>query len=162
MVGTATFSECGTYRYDLSRTWGPGQSALFIMLNPSTATADVLDPTVRRCVGFSRAWGRGGVVILNIFALRSTDPRALKTHPDPVGPENDATIARYVTDEAYDPVVAAWGVHGTLNGRSAKVAALIEAAAPWKLKCLGTTKDGHPKHPLYLAADTKPELFFHS
>lgn len=149
MVGTATFSECGTYRYDLTRTWDSGPRALFIMLNPSTATAEVLDPTVRRCLGFSRAWGMGSLVVLNLFALRSTDPKALLTHPDPVGPENDATIRRYVEAQGDMPVVAAWGVHGTLGERDEQVRQLVADAGVTVL-CLGRTRGGHPRHPLYL------------
>lgn len=153
---TATFSPCRTYRYALTRRWACWPLAAFVMLNPSTADAFVLDPTVRRCVNFAHRWGAGGVLILNLFALRSTDPKALYSHPDPVGPVNDAVIAERLSSDKCGPpvaVVAAWGVHGVLNGRAGQVATLLRA---WGVEpvCLGVTKGGHPRHPLYVRGDT--------
>lgn len=163
---TATFSACRRYRYTLTRVWDPSvQKAAFIMVNPSTADAFQLDPTLRRCKAFAESWGFGGLVVLNIFALRSTDPRALYDHSDPVGPANDLVIAsRWPVTEplqfgpdvpAIGLVIAAWGVHGVLNGRGAQVAEMLRARGV-NLMCLGTTKDGHPRHPLYLPASAQP------
>ena len=150
---TATFSPCRTWRYALTRRWLDNtEGVAFLMLNPSTADAFMLDPTLRRCKSFATAWGYGAMLILNCFALRSTDPRGLKTHPDPVGPDNDAVITEWL-GRLSGPVIAAWGVHATYQGRAAQVAELVHAAGR-ELMCLGTTKDGHPRHPLYVPAAT--------
>lgn len=146
---SAVFSPCRSYRYALTRRWGTGaMSAAFVMLNPSTADAFTTDPTVRRCLGFARGWGASGLVVVNAFGLRATDPGDLYRHPDPVGPDNDMSIAEHLADVA-GPVVCAWGTHGALHGRGAEVAALLREIGVQPL-CLGTTKDGHPRHPLYL------------
>lgn len=155
---SATFSIDRTYRYELTRVWGEeGASAPrlvnFVMLNPSTADAFVLDPTNRRCVGFARDWGFDGFVTTNVFALRSTDPAGLRTVDDPVGSDNDTAIVRVAT--AADLVVAAWGVHATLGGREAAVVDLL-AAAGVELHALRVTKQGHPGHPLYVPAAAEP------
>lgn len=150
---TATFSPCRTWRYALTRTWNPDLAAtVWIMLNPSTADAFQLDPTIRRCVAFAKQWNTGGVVVLNLFGLRSTQPAALRAVDDPVGPDNDDMIAR---EAVGGRVVCAWGVHGRLYSRDRRVAALLHnnGVQPW---CLGTTKDGQPKHPLYVPGDTQP------
>lgn len=146
---TARFSPCRTWRYELWRRWGHAPVAAFIGLNPSTADETQDDPTIRRCIGFAKRWGYGGLVMLNLFAYRSTDPRGLKVAADPVGPENDETLLR-VTAEA-GCVIAAWGAHGALFGRDAAVRRLL---AHLTLDHLGLTKAGHPRHPLYLARST--------
>jgi len=145
---TAQISECGTYRYELTRRWSPdGDSIAFVMLNPSTADADQDDPTIRRCIGFAKSWGYSGLLVYNIFALRSTDPKALQRHPDPIGPENNETLRGIAP---HLEIVAAWGTWGWLNNRGRAVQKMLGD----RLLCLGTTKQGHPKHPLYLAAST--------
>lgn len=156
---TAMFSPCRTYRYALTRRWHTtGPSAVFVMLNPSTADAFVQDPTIRRCVGFARSWGAGGLIVLNVFALRSTDPKALYRHADPVGPANDDVIAETLTGDVVGPVVAAWGQHGDLNGRGELVAGLLRRHGVTPL-CLGLTKAGHPRHPLYVRGATTPVTY---
>jgi hypothetical protein len=144
------------YRYLLTHRWtpptDPAPNAVFILLNPSTATATTDDPTVRRCVRFARRERCGGLVILNLFAVRATDPRALARHPDPVGAHNDLFLRLYTSGHT-GPVIAGWGVHGDLGGRAATVTARLRAARV-ELVCLGTTTAGHPRHPLYLRADT--------
>lgn len=154
-AATAMFSPCRTYRYMLTRTWGAAAPAVFVMLNPSTADAFVPDPTVRRCQSFARAWGAGGLVVLNAFGLRSTDPAALRSHPDPVGPDNDAAIAAVLSwyDKCF--VVVAWGVHATLGGRNRAVLELLRVKGV-EPKCLAVTADGHPRHPLYLPKTSTP------
>ena len=145
----AIFSQCRKYRYVLRRRvgWGPS-TCLFIMLNPSTADEEQEDPTVRRCMDYVHRWGYGVLVVCNIFALRATDTAWLYRAPDPVGPENDA----YILDEGSraDCVVAAWGNHGALHGRSQAVRAFLSDVV---VKCLGTNRSGEPKHPLYIARD---------
>lgn len=152
-VGSATFSADRKYRYRLSRIFAerPGR-VCFLMLNPSTADAAITDPTVERCLRFARSWGAGAVEVVNLFGLRSTDPQALYQHPDPVGPDNDDAIAAAAT--CATTVVAAWGVHGALHGRGDEVAAALREAGV-RLMALGETKDGHPRHPLYLAGSTE-------
>lgn len=154
-LATATYDAAHVYRYRISRVWDPGRPrCVFVMLNPSTATAHVLDPTVTRCVKFARAWGCGALEVVNIFALRSTDPQGLYGHPDPVGPGNDRAIL--AAAGAAGLVVAAWGVHGELGGRAAHVRVLLDDAGV-ALHHLRLTKDGHPGHPLYLPGDSTPQ-----
>lgn len=149
----AVISACGKYRYRLGRTWDAAlRPACFVMLNPSTADATEDDPTIRRCIGFAKSWGCGGIVVVNLFAYRATDPKQLLKAADPVGPDNDEHIRAAVVE--CHPVVAAWGVHGVLRQRDGRVKWLLER---WGVlpKCLGKTKDGrHPRHPLYVRADT--------
>jgi hypothetical protein len=154
--GTARFSPCGRYRYVLTRTgFGGNGVTVFIGLNPSTATAETDDATIRRCVGFSKAWGSGWYVMLNLFAWRSTDPRALLKVEDPVGPDNDQAILDLVSGASR--VVAAWGSHAFLKSilpaRAAHVVGLLREAGV-DLQCLGVAQDGSPRHPLYLPADS--------
>jgi hypothetical protein len=154
---SARFSECRNYRYELRRVWGDGPLVNFIMLNPSTADEVNNDPTIERQCRRIRKWGlgHGGLVVTNIFAWRSTDPRVLKTLPDPVGPEND----RVITDVARDAglVICAWGTHGELLGRGKAVAHRLSAISP--LHYLKMSDSGHPWHPLYLSYDLKPQVW---
>jgi hypothetical protein len=146
----AEFSPCGEYRYALWRRLSMGERAVaFVGLNPSTADATMDDPTIRRCVGFARAWGFDWLYMLNLHAFRSTDPRVLATEIDPVGPGNWEALQR-LTQKA-DLVVAAWGAND-LHGAAVEYARRL-AALP-RTHCLGRTKGGSPKHPLYLAAAT--------
>lgn len=154
LAADATFSGCRRYRYVLERHWDDALPAvLFIGLNPSTADEQADDPTVRRCVRFAQDWGYGSLLLANLFALRSTDPKGLLDAADPVGRWNDRWLKRLESRASLS--VAAWGVHGTLRDRDRTVAARLV-----NLHCLGTTKDGHPRHPLYLRADTQPRPFF--
>lgn len=152
----ATFSACRTWRYVLDRHWKPHQPALLVvMLNPSTADETKDDPTIRRVRGFAEAWGYGGVRILNLFALRSTDPEQLRIARDPIGPDNDRHLAANIAQWASSglEILAAWGGHGNMRGRAFVVSRLVDEVE-WI--CLGTNADGTPKHPLYVKADTKP------
>jgi hypothetical protein len=150
----AVFSPDRMYRYVLSRRWAEGPRALIVIgLNPSTADEREDDPTIRRCIGFAKREGCSGLIMLNLFALRATDPMVMRAHPEPVGELNDQWIRDLATREAH-VVVAAWGVHGEHRGRGAEVAAKIP-----NLLCFGRTKGGHPRHPLYLRADTALEPF---
>ena len=147
MKSSAVISTNGSYRYALYRDWGPGPNVAFVMLNPSSADAEVDDPTVRRCIGFAEREGMGSLTVINLYALRSTDPRYLAAHIDPVGPDN-----QYWWDKALgvaDLIVAAWGVAG---GWDVPVTTPICEAEMIGWSCLGLTKDGYPKHPLYVPA----------
>ncbi|MSX95840.1 MAG: DUF1643 domain-containing protein [Actinobacteria bacterium] len=151
---TATFSADRKHRYLLTRGWDVSLPAVnFLMLNPSTADAFQLDPTNRRCVGFAQAWGYGSMVTTNIFAFRSTNPAGLRTAKDAVGPDNDEAILTAAKN--VDLVIAAWGTHGQLQGRGEVVRTML-CEAGVELHALKLTKAGHPGHPLYVAADTKP------
>ncbi|MDK3074221.1 DUF1643 domain-containing protein [Sedimentitalea sp. JM2-8] len=151
---TAVYSDCERYRYSLTRTWDPaGRRALFVMLNPSTATEVQNDPTVERCERRARTLGFGAFRVANIFAWRDTDPRAMRAAPEPVGPGNDAAIIEGVAWA--DQVIAAWGTHGEHLGRGAAVATLLRGSGG-PLFHLGLSKAGHPKHPLYIAYSQQP------
>jgi hypothetical protein len=141
-------SRARTYRYLLTRIWDPTMKpAVFVMLNPSTADAMDDDPTIRRCTSFARREGAGGLVVVNLFALCSTDPRALRHHPDPVGPVNDAFIRRATAGA--NTVIAAWGAAGVEHGRGTRVTETLRKGG-LQLQCLGQTSTGQPRHPLYL------------
>jgi len=152
---TAVYSDCERYRYSLTRVWDPdGARALFVMLNPSTATEVQNDPTVERCERRARALGFGAFQVTNIFAWRETDPHKMRKAADPVGPENDAAILEGATWA--DRVIAAWGSHGAHLDRGPQVEALLRKTGQ-PLFHLGLTKHGHPKHPLYIAYARQPE-----
>ncbi len=145
----AAFSDCGTYRYLLTRTWDASLDRItWIGLNPSVADTDQDDRTIGRIVDFSHRWGFGGLDMLNAFAFRSTFPVQMKAASDPVGPENDEYTRRYCA--APRVVVAAWGADGALRGRHGELVSLVP-----NLMCLRKTKHGYPWHPLYLPGDTR-------
>jgi hypothetical protein len=156
MVSLAKISPCGTYRYRLTRVWdGTKPRMVFIMLNPSTADAIDDDATIVRCINRARREGCGSIDVVNLFALRSTDPKALRTHPDPVGPENDYHLLSVLTMTPRF-VIAAWGANRFARPRAKHVQTLL--AAPLAeirrgLTCLAVNQDGSPKHPLYVRAD---------
>jgi len=152
---TAIYSPCERYRYALTRIWdAAGRRAMFVMLNPSTATEVQNDPTVERCERRARALGFGAFRVTNIFAWRDTDPRKMRAAGDPVGPGNDAAIR----DGAAwaDQIVCAWGTHGEHLGRGPAVEALLRGTGR-PLFHLGLTRHGHPRHPLYVGYATRPE-----
>lgn len=158
-LSSAVISECGTYRYRLTRQWTPTLPALgWVMLNPSTADNTVNDPTIRRCIAFAKAWGYGGIAVRNLYALRATSPKELATHPDPVGPGNDVALKHVAVTE---PVtVLAWGANAPAD-RAEMVTALLKMQSGvygTSLAVLGWTKSGAPRHPLYVRADTTPEF----
>jgi hypothetical protein len=123
------------------------------MLNPSTADAEKDDPTIRKVVGFSKRWGAGGLVVVNLFAYRSTDPKKLLKHYDPVGPGNDAAIERWSKGRR---VIAAWGANARVIGeRDQWVQDMALFDVPL-VECLKLSSDGYPWHPLYVPYDTEP------
>lgn len=155
MGAFALFSADRQHRYLLAREWGGGRTAVWLMLNPSTADAFQLDPTLRKCRGFAQRWGCGGMVILNAFAYRATDPKVMKAHDEPVGAANDATI-RAVAELLPDALwTIGWGVHGTHRARDGEVAGLLEGAGV-QAQTLLLTKDGHPGHPLLVPYAAEP------
>lgn len=178
---SAIFSPCRTWRYLLARDTGieprydqrtllaskrgmgkPKQlitTVAFIGLNPSTADETKNDPTVTRCIGYAKRWGFDRMVMLNAFAYRATNPKRLRQAADPIGPENPDYVFEYAT--AADLVVACWGANALWHPNPGYVSmhANLSAAlrvAGVELHALGFTKDGAPKHPLYLRKDLDP------
>ena len=160
MTRTASFSEDRIYRYTLERIWDPRKPyCQFVGLNCSTADETLDDPTVRRCIRFARDWEYGGLLMTNLFAFRATDPNVMKAHYSSLTPEerreqieeNFGHIRRVAEGAAL--VVCAWGVHGAFDDAGA----LLRKTMIDPVHHLGLTKEGHPRHPLYLRADQKPE-----
>jgi hypothetical protein len=156
MIKGAIIDETGKYRYQLWRIWDESKPVVvFIMLNPSTTDAEADDPTIRRCIGFAKTWGHGGIRVVNLFAYRATDPKELTKVMDPTGPDNHLHIISAINHNT-GIIIAAWGTNG--NQKHSKIIELLRFSH--EVHCLGKTKEGYPKHPLYIKADVKPELFF--
>lgn len=152
----AVFSACRTWRYSLWRRWDQSpqcQMVAFIGLNPSTADETADDPTIRRCIGFAKSFGFGGLYMLNAYAFRATDPNVMQAAADAVGSDND----RYLNlcSGVSQLVIACWGVHCTAE-REREVFSVVGKT----LWCLGVTKAGRPRHPLYLRSDVKPVVLW--
>lgn len=152
----AVFDEPGRkYRYRLWRIWNEDlKKVLFCMLNPSTASEFVDDPTITRCIGFAKDLGFGGLEVVNLYAVRATDPKDMLRDSDPIGLDNDLYITRARSE--CEMVIAAWGNFGGLD-RGKKVFDLLQQSGP--VHCLRTTASGAPSHPLYLPASLKPFEF---
>lgn len=151
----AEFSECKAYRYALWRIWQPkGPAMMMVGLNPSTADETKNDPTIRRCIAFAKREGFAGLYMLNLFALRSTDPANLKKWASPIGPKNDEALQYYSTK--CQRIVAAWGSHPMVKVRWEHVC----NAMGRQIDCFGITKEGFPRHPLYLRSDTPLVRFY--
>ena len=154
-VSGAHFSHCRVYRFALWRQWEVSEPyVLFVGLNPSTADENIDDPTIRRCKRFAIDWGYGGIVMANIFAFRATDPKEMLASDNPVGVGNDIWL-KYLAHRA-GMVICAWGAHGKYLNRDKQVCELLD---DYPLHCLGTTKGGQPRHPLYIKADQRPVEF---
>lgn len=154
----ATFSACGIFRYDLyrrivsPRDW----TITFVLLNPSTADAFEEDPTVRRCLGYAARWEYEHVWVVNLFALRATQPGYLRVANRPIGPGNDDAIDEAVADAHL--TILGWGMHGALLGRGYEVRdRLMRTRHARRIFCLRKTKSGEPSHPLYLPGDLEPQ-----
>jgi hypothetical protein len=140
----------GAYRYALWRNWDEHlPRVLFVLLNPSTADAVRDDRTVQCCIRFARSWSFGSLEIVNLFAFRATNPALLRTETDPIGPLNDSYIYETATRSAL--IVAGWGNDGSLYSRNI---AVLQLFAGREVYCLGTTKEGVPRHPLRVASNT--------
>jgi hypothetical protein len=157
MERSAFISADGKYRYLLSRDWGevPGMPrVLWVMLNGSTADGVKDDPTVRRCIGFSKRWGYGSLDICNLFGFRTLDPKVLMAAADPVGEFNDECVMRAAIRAQL--IVVAWGNHGSFMARPEVMGELLgKIGVP--MVHLGLTKSGEPRHPLYVRGDMKPK-----
>lgn len=152
-LSEALCSDCGAYRYRLSRDWADGSRIAFILLNPSTASEIRNDPTVARCEGRARRGGFGGFDVLNLFAFRATRPEDLRAAAGPVGAANAKAVLAGAARAA--TVICGWGLHGAHLGQGAAMRGLL-AAAHIPLWHLGLTRDLHPRHPLYVANAVQP------
>jgi hypothetical protein len=161
---TALFSDDNLYRFHLSRVWDQSLPKIcWMMLNPSTADAEKLDPTLTRCFGYSMQWGFGSMDVVNIFAYRATSPKDMMAVSDPVGfgiktagsPVDNNGFLTLIPGVSALTVVG-WGIHGEYKDRYKEIAALFKLRN-LSVKCLGVTKNGQPRHPLYLAKDTPLE-----
>lgn len=154
----AVFSNCELYRYRLWRVWDASKPKLcFVMLNPSTATHEQLDPTVSRCKKRAETLGYGGLEVVNIFALRSTCPKLLYQVDDPIGPNNIAAIMEAVKDSTI--AICAWGGHGKLGDLGEIIKQSLRQAFAEKTHYLKINSDGSPAHPLYLPYELQPILW---
>ena len=155
----AWLSDDGLYRYSLQRTWrrfGQAGHLAFVMLNPSTADAEVDDPTIRRCMGFARTLGFDGINVLNLYAYRATKPADLWKAAEPTGGKNNDDLLREVLRQGKSqPVIAAWGA----NAKPDRAAEFMAWKGSEHVQALGLTKAGAPRHPLYLRADVEPRLY---
>jgi hypothetical protein len=158
----AIFSPCEGYRGLLWRSWDRQKPMLgCIWLNPSTATAEINDPTVTRGINRARAMGYGGLMVGNIFTLRATDPHELRLVDDPIGPAADKHLLQLCGE--CEMVICGWGFHGVLPGRSGRprsdeVVDLLVGAGH-ALHALRLTVMGQPGHPLYLPSSLEPFLW---
>jgi hypothetical protein len=153
IIKAASLSRCGHYRYLLERSWGPGAVLIFVMLNPSVADHNVDDPTLRRCMGFARREGMDGILIANLFALRSPDPVELLRASDPIGPGNARALRKIAVKAAAErtPIACAWGANVSLASGERAATCLSSQGA--QLVCLGKTRNGSPRHPLYVRGE---------
>lgn len=150
MKVNAKFSTCGQYRYTWWRTWDEAKPyAMIIGLNPTVADDVTANPTLVRCIRFAKAWGYGGVCVVNLFAYLAATPSDLMKAPEPIGKENDEWLMKLA--QSAGVVVAAWGNSGGFMNRSDKVKKKIK-----NLHCLKVNQSGEPAHPLYLKADLMP------
>lgn len=149
MIKSAVISGCGQYRYRLDRRWSDGTICCFVMLNPSTADADLDDPTIRRCISFAKREGHGALTVVNLFPYRATKPVDLWSKPDFVRCGEPEGIA-WFWDAVFKAttVIAAWGAVECDRAVTVKNHLTAMGAV-----CLGKTKDGHPRHPLYVHSD---------
>lgn len=186
----ATISADGLYRYRLWREWrqtstptknwdwmkeddgktivkdgagkpvGSPKSVLWVMLNPSTADGKKDDPTIRKCVKFSKTWGYDRMEVVNLFAYRATKPNVILSMGgregfDPVGDRNQMNVERAVSIAGL--IILAWGTNGSHLGQDQTMLGWLDQKI--KLcRVLAVTKDGHPKHPLYCLDSTVPQM----
>lgn len=151
IMSNAIYSDCGNYRYVLTREWDESKKrVMFIALNPSTATELKNDPTVARIMNYAKDWGYGGASVCNVFGYRATDPKNMKAQKYPTGPDNDSLILEEAKN--CDKVIACWGNHALHMNRARELRPKLG-----ELYCLGTNSNGEPKHPLYLKKNLIPK-----
>lgn len=126
---------------------------LFIMLNPSKADDD---NTITRCISYARAWQSTNLTIVNLFALKSTNPKELSKHYDPIGPDNDRHIMDQIEEHILGDIVLAWGGNKFARARALKLKEMLNGR---EVSCLVQNKDSSPKHPLCCSKDTQLQKF---
>lgn len=153
----ADFSSCRNYRYALWRIWDKTLPlVMFIGLNPSSADENEPDPTITRVMGFAKAWGYGGVYMMNCYPLVSTKPEALQDFIDtPFHDIEDLENAKRILDVSRrcKAIVFAWGAFKIVkdSGRDKMFSNRFPDAI-----ALILNKDGSPRHPLYVPGSVKP------
>jgi hypothetical protein len=162
MKSTALISDCGTYRYRLTRCWDESlPSCMFIMLNPSTADDAIDDPTIKKCIRYAKAWGYGKLYVGNLFAYRHTDRSVMKKAFEPAGSDNRGHVEKMARKviRSGGVCVAAWGEDGKHRDQDKlMIAWFAELGIP--LHYLRLTKNKRfPCHPLYLPTDHKPTIW---
>lgn len=163
-LGGAVFDRSGRYRYllwrNLNGTSFPpsaaGRKLLLVMLNPNKADETRNDPTIRRCIGFAQSWGYSRLEVVNLFAVCAEKPSMLRSFERPIGSYNDAVII--ASAKTADSIVVAWGNHGSVLNRDSDVLSCLKSYGP--VGCLGITKSGMPRHPLYVRADARLLPFY--
>lgn len=164
---SAIFSPCKTWRYRLDHDFlrQDRPTIAFGLHNPSIADGEVMDPTWRRGIGYATRWDAGKVVYVNPWAAVATKPKYLWTMDDPIGPDNDIhiqAVAREVAETggffvfAWGAISPPWHAHAAAIKRLGEFETMVRDICP-DIRALGVTKDGHPRHPLYLRADAQPE-----
>lgn len=153
MIKGAKISECGKYRYQLWRIWDESlPKVLFIMHNPSTADADVDDPTIRRCIAYAKEWGYGGLYVGNLSPYRATDPKDLKKLSEKALMMREQNIFNLIKMKDI------CNLHVLAYGNPVFESMVANFIGPsWHY--LKRTKLKHPCHPLYLKKDLKPIKF---
>lgn len=153
MLKEAILSDDGLYRYKLTRQWAErGGTVCFVMVNPSTADHRVDDATIRKCLGFAQRWRFGRLTVVNLFAYRATNIKELFWAQNIVGLRNTAFIKEAMWSA--DRVVVAWGALSKMpkDHRSRwRIIPKLAQDLDKPLVCLGTCKDGHPRHPLMVS-----------
>ncbi len=144
---TAVLSECGLYRYRLTRG-DLSDPLVFIMLNPSTADASEDDPTIESCLRFVKANDKTGLIVYNLYSMRSRDPGSLWASLDPVGVDNDRHLLEAA--QKHKNIVCAWGVNARPDRVKVVAGLLLENGV--SLLCIGKNKHGSPQHPLFKKA----------
>lgn len=159
MKKAADVSKCGKYRYSLTRSWGEGAHAIFIMLNPSLANAAIDDRTIKKCTTLCVGWGLAGFHVVNLFAFITPHVEKMKRAADPYGPRQEKAFHRimqaHLAQDNPGPVVCAWGVDGAWQDQDLRVMRWLALYPTVEPRCLSVTKDGHPKHPLYQKGTTQ-------
>ena len=163
MLPKAILSDDRLYRYILTRTWDITKPyIIFVGLNPSTADETDDDNTIKKLMRYAKRWGYGGIIMTNIFAFRATEPKDMKKAEDPIGPDNDRYLANMLSSGVATTVVAMWGNHGVYKGREERVRQLLnemEFKGYISVKCFEISKQGQPKHPLFLSESLDPISF---
>ena len=154
----AEFSPCKKYRYALWRIWDESKPIImFIGLNPSTANETTDDATIRRVKRFAVDWGAGGVYMMNLFPLVSTNPKVLLDFYDT--PFHDVELEKnnhWLCDISFkaNQIIFAWGAFKEAHKRAKTVIKMFPDA-----KALLINQDGSPRHPLFVKGNTIPKYF---